>query len=78
MSHRHYIFLTDCISSLNDALTRLGQPLIIRIGDMLNVLTQLKAQTAFTDLWSHQETGNYWAYQRDIAVGQWCKQHDVT
>lgn len=26
---------------------------------------------AFT-LWSHEETGNGWAYRRDIAVVQWC------
>ena len=78
MSHRHYAFLGECIRSLDDALTGLGQPLIIRIGEMLDVLTQLKAQTTFTDLWSHQETGNYWTYQRDIAVSKWCKRHDVT
>ena len=57
-SRRHYDFLLESLTELDAALTALGQALIIRVGDAVEVLANLKAETGFTRLWSHQETGN--------------------
>jgi deoxyribodipyrimidine photo-lyase len=78
MSHRHYMFLKDCIQSLNNSLCSLGQPLIIRVGDVVTVLNKLKEQFNFDSLWSHQETWNNWTYQRDKKVSIWCQKNNIS
>ena len=37
-SRRHWHFIHDCLNDLNVSLARLGQPLIIKIGDVCNVI----------------------------------------
>ncbi len=41
---------------------------------MRSVLQQLHAEHGDFRLWSHEETGNNWTYQRDLAVAAWMKQ----
>jgi deoxyribodipyrimidine photo-lyase len=76
-SRRHYDFLTDALLELDAALTALGQGLIIRVGNAVEVLAALQAETGFTRLWSHQETGNGWSYARDRAVKKWARAHNI-
>ena len=71
-SGRQYAFLAECIATLDRDLTRLGQPLIVRTGDMISVLADIAAQRPIAGLWSHEETGNGWTYMRDRAVAAWC------
>lgn len=77
MSERHYSFLKDCIESLNQSLTGIGQPLMIRVGDAVNILEQLSASHPIRTLWSHQETWNGWTYQRDLRVKKWANQNKI-
>ncbi len=76
-SGRHYDFLMECLSTLDRDLTKLGQPLLLEIGEMPHVLEALRKRFAIAGLWSHQETGNGWTYERDKAVGRWCRQHQI-
>jgi len=78
MSHRHYMFLLECLHELDAELTKLGQPLIVRVGEAVDVLEALCAEHNITDLWSHMETWTGWTYERDKAVARWAKSHDVT
>ena len=73
MSHRHYVFLQDCLTALDQDLRALGQPLIIKVGNAVDVLNDICARHAVEALWSHQETWNSWTYTRDKAVKCWCK-----
>ena len=73
MSYRHYIFLQDCLSELNKALEKLGQKLIIKVGNAVDVLEDLHTRHSIDVLWSHQETWNGWTYKRDKMVKRWCK-----
>ena len=77
-SRRHYDFLCDGLAELDAALAALGQRLIIRVGPAIEVLAGLKAETGFTRLRSHQETGNGWSYARDKAVKAWARANGVT
>ena len=77
-SRRHYEFLLESLTELDAALSALGQGLIIRVGDAVEVLDTLKAETGFTRLWSHQETGNGWSYTRDLAVKEWARANGVS
>lgn len=77
VSSRHYDFLIECLKDLNQSLTDLGQPLIIRIGEAVNVLSQIHQEHNIEALWSHMETWNMWSYQRDLAVKAWAKERAV-
>lgn len=77
MSHRQYAFLRECLNELNEELTALGQPLIIRVGDAVSVLESLRKEYKVECLWSHQETWNDWTYTRDKRVKAWSKSHGV-
>ena len=77
MSYRHYLFLQDCLSELSQALGELGQKLIIKVGNAVDVLEELHECHSIESLWSHQETWNGWTYARDKAVKRWCKSLNV-
>ena len=68
MSGRHWAFIRECLISLREELARLGQPLVIRRGDAVEVLKALCDRNTVAAVWSHQETGNAWTYRSDQAV----------
>jgi deoxyribodipyrimidine photo-lyase len=72
-SARQYAFLSECLATLNADLTRIGQPLIVRVGEMIPALEALAQHGAIAGLWSHEETGNGWTYARDKQVASWCR-----
>jgi len=57
-SGRHWAFLRETLLELRDDLARLGQPLIVRRGEAVEVLRQLVSHHPIRAVWSHQETGN--------------------
>jgi deoxyribodipyrimidine photo-lyase len=77
MSHRHYVFLQDCLRELDQALRDLGQKLIIKVGNPVDVLDDIHQRHPMQALWSHQETWNGWTYDCDKAVKRWCASHNV-
>ncbi len=74
---RHWAFIAECLNELRHDLARLGQPLVMRFGAVPDVLSDLAAQFQIDGLWSHQETGNGWSFQRDKAVKAWARSHGV-
>ncbi len=77
MAGRHYAFMSECLDELRDDLARLGQPLIVRVGDMIDVLNDIADAVAIAGLWSHEETGNAWTFARDRAVGAWAAERGI-
>ena len=53
MSYRHYVFLQDCLSDLSQSLEKLGQKLIIKVGDAVDILEELHISHATKSLWSN-------------------------
>ena len=76
-SYRQYAFLKGCVDEFARDLEKLGGRLVTSVGSITNALQDLKSQFSDIALWSHQETGNHWTYQRDEAVRQWCKKNHV-
>ncbi|MBA4344375.1 MAG: deoxyribodipyrimidine photolyase [Methylibium sp.] len=74
---RHVAFLLDCVSELQAELAGRGLRLIVRCGDMLEVLQSLRCEFPFTHLFCHEETGPGWSYTRDLAVADWCRSQGV-
>ncbi|MDZ4842710.1 MAG: deoxyribodipyrimidine photo-lyase [Hyphomicrobium aestuarii] len=75
VSGRHFAFLAECLVLLDRQLSRLGQPLVVRTGEAVDVLEAIRAQYGIAGLWSHEETGNAITFARDVRVSQWCKAH---
>jgi len=73
MSRRHYEFLGECLSELDSDLAALGQPLVLRVGDAVDVLSELCAAHGVTRIRVHQETWNHWTFDRDRRVLSWAR-----
>ncbi len=69
----HLRYLNDCLDELRLRLTALGAPLIIRQGEVTEVLEQLSRETEIAALWAHEETGNMVSFQRDLRVHAWAR-----
>ena len=74
---RHVAFLLDCVARLRADLAACGLTLAVRVGDMPQVLADLRQGFSFTHLFSHEETGPGWSHARDIAVADWCRGQGV-
>jgi deoxyribodipyrimidine photo-lyase len=77
LGQRQYLFLTESLSALDSALQSLGQGLIIKVGDSVDILRALHKRHTIQGLWSHQETWNGWTYNRDKRVKQWTKENAI-
>jgi deoxyribodipyrimidine photo-lyase len=76
-SARQWAFAAEGIAELREALTGLGQPLVVRVGDVLTVLERARRQLGLAALWSHEETGNDWTFARDRQVLAWARGHGI-
>jgi deoxyribodipyrimidine photo-lyase len=76
-SARHWAFISECLLELDQALGRLGQPLVVRIGAVVDVLMELQRTHGIGAIWSHEETGNAWTFARDRAVADWARTHSI-
>ena len=76
-SERQWLFCKESLCELRAALAELGQPLVVRSGDVVEVFERARSQFGVAALWSHQETGNGWTYQRDKRVAAWAQQHGI-
>ncbi|MEM7295512.1 MAG: deoxyribodipyrimidine photo-lyase, partial [Pseudomonadota bacterium] len=68
-SARQWAFTAECLQSL-----RAECPLIVRVGDAVEVLARLAAVHGIREIVSHEETGNGWTYARDRAAAAWARQ----
>ena len=73
----HWTFIEASLRELSANLQALGQPLVIRTGEAVEVFQHLHQQLKIRCIWAHEETGNGLTYARDKAVAQWAKAHTV-
>ena len=76
-SARQWRFYNECLEELRSELAVLGQPLVVRVGQVTAVLERIQRHWPIKGLWSHQETGNGWTYDRDRQVAAWVRQHGI-
>ncbi len=77
MSKRHYEFLCESLSELENELKNLGQNLVIRVGDTLEILQEINNEFPINNIFSHQETWNYWTFERDKKILTWSKSQNI-
>ena len=76
-SKRHWSFIRDCLIDLQIDLINLRSNLHVEINEALNFFDEINKKFKICSILSHEETGNNWTYQRDIAVKKWCKAHSI-
>jgi deoxyribodipyrimidine photo-lyase len=76
-SARHWRFISHSLLELNQSLSKLGQGLLVEHGHMIEVLDKLSKKFDIVGLYSHQESGNLWTYQRDKDVTIWCIRNKI-
>ncbi len=74
---RHWDFVAETLAELRGDLADLGQLLIVRMGRVTQVLSDLATCRLIEALWSHDEKGNDWTYRRDREVSAWCRQRGI-
>ena len=77
MSYRQYIFLKDCLKDLDKELKKIGQNLIIKTGDALEIFNDINNEFGIKEVWSHQETWNFWTFNRDLKLKDWFKSKNI-
>ncbi len=73
----HYDFVCEALLELRAGLASLGQPLVVRLGEITSILAQIAARHELAALWSHAETGNALARARDERVRCWAREHSL-
>ncbi len=76
-SRRHWHFIHDSLTALNECLSCYAGRLIVRVGNALSVFEDLRQKIGTFSLWSHEETGNAWTFKRDTDVAHWCHFHSI-
>ena len=77
LSYRHYQFLMECLDDLRADIQKLGQDLIVRVGDALEIFKEINEECGISELWSHQETWNYWTFTRDKKIRKWLELKNI-
>lgn len=74
---RHWGFVRECLNDLHASLQTQGISLTICVGNVVEVLEQLRVQHNVTHVWAHQETGNLATFARDKDVIAWARTQRV-
>ena len=73
----HWNFVAASLHELRERLARRGAPLVVRVGEVVEVLRALHAAHGVAALWSHEETGTALTFARDRAVRAWARDAGV-
>jgi len=76
-SKRQWEFIAECLSELDEDLQSLGAQLVIKVGNVVEILQNLSQDHDIKTIFSHEETGNGWTFKRDIAVQNWCRTQSI-
>ena len=74
-SRRQWLVAHGALLQLAGRLSALGAPLIVRVGNVVEILAKIHASVGIARLLAHEETGNLWTFERDIAVHRFCRRH---
>ena len=77
MSGLHWLSIRDALVGLRQELAGIGMPLLIRIGPSVKIFQDIDDRIGIEAIWSHEEIGNAWTYQRDRAVASWARSEGI-
>lgn len=76
-SARQWEFVAEALAGLREDLAERGVPLVVRVGDAVQVLAGLCGRHGINRIVSHEETGNLWTFSRDRRVADWARSAGV-
>ena len=76
-SGRQWDFVAESLVGLRADLAALGAPLVVRVGDAVDVIARLVRAHRIGAIVSHQETGTLWTYARDRRLAAWARANGV-
>ena len=76
-SNRQWQFCKESILDLRNAFKEIGQPLIIRTGNVVKIFEEISSKFNIKGIYSHQETGDWVSYKRDQEVKSWASNKKI-
>ena len=76
-SGRHAAFYAESLEALQRAAREQHLPLLIGRAEMPELLERIRLRIGPFALHSHEETGNWASFQRDLRVRAWCRAHGI-
>jgi deoxyribodipyrimidine photo-lyase len=72
-SARQWAFVEESLADLREDLSGIGAPLVVRVGDAVQVLAGLCRRHGIGQIVSHAETGTPWTEARNRRVADWAR-----
>lgn len=72
-SSRHQVFLRQCLDDLRTNIENCGGVLLERVGECVEVFSELCAKLPIGRVTAHQEVTDSWGYARDTSIRSWLK-----
>ena len=76
-SSRQWEFVRECLIDLNNSLSDIGLKLIIRVGNIQDVIKEFTKRFHVKGIYSHEETGNEWTFKRDQDLRRFTKNENI-
>ncbi len=76
-SSRQWEFVRECLIDLKNSLNEIGLKLIIRVGNIEDVIKELMERFHIQGIYSHEETGNEWTFKRDQNLRHFTKNERI-
>lgn len=73
MDRSHFEFIVESLQDISSSLCKIGGRLCIRVGELPEVLIYIAKTAHIAGLYSHEETGNGFTYDRDRQVAKWAR-----
>lgn len=78
MARQHLGFALETWQSVSLRAQGTGLTCALLAGEAIDILNRLRSASTQMQLFSHEETGHWASFQRDVAVSRWCRSHGVT
>ncbi len=76
-SSRQWEFLRESLIDLKNSLNDIGLKLIIRVGNIEDVIKEFMERFNVKGIYSHEETGNEWTFKRDQSLRNFIKNKSI-
>ncbi len=76
-SSRQWEFVRECLIDLKKSLNKIGLKLIIRVGNIQDVIKEFMKIFHIQSIYSHQETGNKWTFKRDRDLRKFIQKSNI-
>ena len=76
-SSRQWEFVRESLIDLKNSLNDIGLKLIIRVGNIEDVIKEFMERFHVESIYSHEETGNEWTFKRDQSLRNFIKNKSI-